>query len=37
VREVSGRLINNPNGPITQAIDDAYWAMRGSGEYGTPL
>ncbi|MCH1491924.1 MAG: hypothetical protein L7T24_05150, partial [Luminiphilus sp.] len=36
VREVSGRLIANPNGPVTRAIDEAYWAMRAAGEYGTP-
>lgn len=37
VREVSGRLIENPNGPITRAIDEAYWASRAAGEYGTSL
>lgn len=38
VREISGRLLPQPiPGPVTSALDKAYWEMRASGEYGTPL
>ena len=38
VREVAGRELPGPiPGPVTQQLDAAYWRMRESGEYGTPI
>ena len=38
VREVAGRELPGPvPGPITQQLDAAYWRLRESGEYGTPI
>ena len=38
VREIAGREIPAPvPGPITKKLDELYWAMRESGEYGTPI
>lgn len=35
VREVAGRPLPSAPGPITQGLDQTYWAMRESGEHGT--
>ena len=38
VREIAGREIPAPvPGPVTKQLDEMYWAMRDSGEYGTPV
>ncbi|KGE04506.1 aminotransferase class IV [Pseudohaliea rubra] len=38
VREVAGRTIQGATpGPITRALDSAYWEMREAGRYGTVL
>lgn len=37
VREVSGREMTHSPGPITTKLDQMYWDMRDSGEYGTPI
>lgn len=38
VREVAGRELPGPvPGPVTRQLDGAYWRMRESGEYGTPI
>lgn len=37
VREVSGRALPTSPGPITQLLDQTYWAMREAGEHGTPV
>lgn len=38
VKEIAGRSMPQPvPGPVTLALDEAYWKMRSSGEYGTPL
>ena len=38
VKEIDGRSIGaGAPGPITKALDAAYWTMRESGEYGTPI
>lgn len=38
VREIAGRKIAGPvPGPVTKLLDQMYWAMRESGEYGTPV
>tara|TARA_Y100001970_G_scaffold293332_1_gene439477 strand:- start:38331 stop:39218 length:888 start_codon:yes stop_codon:yes gene_type:complete len=38
VREVSGRIIGNGSpGEVTKKLDDMYWDLRRSGEYGTPV
>lgn len=38
VREVAGRMIKGSTpGPMTQAIDSAYWAMRETDRYATAL
>ena len=36
VRQFAGRSIGDTTpGPITNSLDEAYWALRESGEYGT--
>ncbi len=38
VREVAGRHLPQPvPGPVTEQLAAAYWRMRESGEYGTPI
>ncbi len=38
VREISGRAMPAPvPGPVTRRLDDMYWTLRESGEYGTPV
>jgi branched-chain amino acid aminotransferase len=38
VREVAARPLPQPvAGPVTRALDEAYWTMREAGEHGTPL
>ena len=38
VREIAGRPLPAPvPGPVTAELDRRYWAMRKSGEFGTPL